>query len=87
MNIIIWLAVGGLVGWAASKIMGTPEGLIVNIIVGIVGALVGSLLLGPLVGAGTINSGDFSAASLAVSLFGAVILLVVVNLVRRASAR
>jgi uncharacterized membrane protein YeaQ/YmgE (transglycosylase-associated protein family) len=89
MNIIIWLVVGGLIGWVASMIMKTDaqQGLILNVVVGIVGALLGGWVLSPLLGAGTINSNDFSLAGLGVSLLGAVILLAIVNLVRRGTAR
>ena len=57
MNLIIWLVVGGLIGWVASLIMKTDaqQGLLLNVIVGIVGALLGGWLLSPLVGAGTVN--------------------------------
>ncbi len=89
MNLIIWLIVGGLIGWVASIIMKTDaqQGLILNIVVGIVGALLGGWFLAPMFGTGTVNSGDFSVSGLVVSLLGAVILLAIVNLVRRGSAR
>lgn len=89
MNFIIWLIVGGLIGWVASMIMRTnaQQGLILNIVVGIVGAFLGGFLLAPMLGTGTINSSDFSIAGLGVSLLGAVILLAIVNLLRRGSAR
>ena len=87
MNLIVWLVIGGLIGWVASMLMHSPEGILMNVVVGIVGAFIGGWLLGPMIGAGTINSGDFSLAGLAVSLLGAVVLLAVVNLVRRGSAR
>ena len=87
MNIIIWLVVGGLVGWAAATIMRTREGILLNVLVGIVGAALGGWLLSPSVGASTINQGNFSIAGLLVSLVGAVILLAIVNLVRRGVSR
>ena len=89
MNLIIWLVVGGLIGWVASMIMKTDaqQGMILNVVVGIIGALLGGWLLSPLVGAGTVNQGDFSLMGLLVSLAGAVILLFVVNLLRRGTAR
>jgi len=89
MNLIIWLVVGGLLGWVASMIMRTDaqQGLILNIVVGIVGAFLGGWLLSPMLGAGTINGNDFSLAGLLVSLLGAIILLAIVNLVRRGSVR
>ena len=89
MNFIIWLIVGGLIGWVASKIMNTDaqQGIILNIVVGIVGAMLGGWLIAPLVGAGTINQSDFSIAGLFVSLVGAVILLGIVNFFRRGKVR
>jgi uncharacterized membrane protein YeaQ/YmgE (transglycosylase-associated protein family) len=89
MNFIIWLAVGGLIGWVASLIMRTDgqQGVILNVVVGIVGAFLGGWLLAPMFGAGTINSNDFSVGGLAVSLLGAVILLAIVNLFRRSRIR
>ena len=89
MNLIIWLVVGGLIGWIASLIMKTDaqQGLVLNVVVGIIGALLGGWLLSPLVGAGTVNQGDFSVMGLLVSLGGAIILLFIVNLIRRGTAR
>lgn len=88
MGIIIWLIMGGLVGWIASLIMGTDgqQGIILNVVVGIVGALIGGWLIGPLLGAGSINDG-ISIMSLVVSLIGAVILLGILSLFNRGSTR
>ena len=87
--IIIWIVIGGLIGWAASIVMKTDaqQGMVLNVVVGIVGALVGGWLLSPLFGTGTTNQNDFSLASLVVSLLGAIILLAVVNLLRRGAPR
>lgn len=89
MNIIIWLVVGGVIGWLASIVMRTDgqQGIILNIVVGVVGALLGGWLLSPLFGVSTINQSNFSLPSLLVSLGGAVILLAIVNLIRRGRAR
>ncbi|HEV7618335.1 MAG TPA: GlsB/YeaQ/YmgE family stress response membrane protein [Burkholderiaceae bacterium] len=89
MNFIIWIVVGGILGWIASMIMKTDaqQGMFLNIVVGIVGALLGGWLLAPLFGTGTINQNDFSIGSLLVSLLGAVVLLAIVNLVRRGTPR
>jgi uncharacterized membrane protein YeaQ/YmgE (transglycosylase-associated protein family) len=85
MNFIIWLVVGGILGWLASLLMKTDaqQGIGLNIVVGIVGALIGGWLISPLIGGGTINQGDFSVMGLVSSLIGAIILLAIVNLVRR----
>lgn len=89
MNLIIWLVVGGVIGWVASLIMKTDaqQGIFLNVVVGIVGALLGGWLLSPMVGAGTLNQGDFSVPGLFVSLVGAIILLFIVNLIRRRAPR
>jgi uncharacterized membrane protein YeaQ/YmgE (transglycosylase-associated protein family) len=89
MNFIIWIVVGGLIGWVASMIMKTNEqqGMFLNIVVGIVGSMLGGWLISPLLGAGTINQSDFSLRGLVVSLIGAVILLAIVNLFRRGKVR
>jgi len=89
MNFIIWLVVGGLIGWVASMMMRTngQQGMILNVIVEIVGAALAGWLISPLVGVGTINQGTFSIGALVVSLLGAVVLLAIVNLFRRGSAR
>ena len=89
MNFIIWLVVGGLIGWAASVLTRTREGILLNVVVGIVGAALGGWFLSPLVGVstGTINQSNSSIASLLVSFLGAVILLALVNLVRRGAPR
>jgi uncharacterized membrane protein YeaQ/YmgE (transglycosylase-associated protein family) len=88
MNIIIWLIVGGIVGWLASLVMKTDaqQGIILNVVVGIIGAFIGGWLIGPLLGAGSINDG-FSIMSFVVSLIGAIILLAIVNLFRRGRVR
>jgi uncharacterized membrane protein YeaQ/YmgE (transglycosylase-associated protein family) len=85
MGFILWIVIGGVLGWVASMIMGTndQQGKLLNIIVGIVGAFLGGLLLSDLFDTGTINQGDFSVGSLLVSLVGAVVLLFIVGLFRR----
>jgi uncharacterized membrane protein YeaQ/YmgE (transglycosylase-associated protein family) len=89
MNLIVWLVVGGLIGWLASLFMGTDarQGILLNVVVGIVGAVLGGWLLGGLVGAGSINQGDFSMPGLLVSFLGAVILLILVRFVRSGALR
>lgn len=89
MNFIIWLVIGGLIGWVASMIMKTDaqQGVFLNVVVGIVGAFLGGWFISPLVGVPTINQDAFSLPALLVSLAGAVILLAIVNLVRRGTAR
>lgn len=89
MNFLIWIVIGGIIGWVASIVMRTnaQQGLFLNIVVGIVGALIGGWLISPLLGAATINQNDFSLSSLLVSFIGALILLAIVNFFQRGRAR
>jgi uncharacterized membrane protein YeaQ/YmgE (transglycosylase-associated protein family) len=88
MSFIIWLIVGGIVGWLASLVMRTDgqQGILLNVVVGIVGSFLGGWLISPLVGVGNLSSG-ISIGSIVVSLIGAVILLAIVNLFRRGRVR
>lgn len=87
LTLILIIIVGGLIGWVASKVMGTDaqQGVLLNVVVGIVGALLAGFLLNPLIGGGNIMSGDFSISALLVSLVGAIALIWIVKLVRRAT--
>ncbi|QNN65190.1 GlsB/YeaQ/YmgE family stress response membrane protein [Sphingomonas rhizophila] len=86
MGFILWLVVGGIVGWLASLIMRTDgqQGIILNIVVGIVGAVIAGLIFG---GGNINNSNPLDLTNILWSLLGAVILLAIVNLVRRGSVR
>jgi len=88
MNFIAWLLVGGLIGWAASRIMHTDaqQGIILDVVVGVVGAGLAGWLISPLVGVSTINDNNLSVPSVLVSLVGAVALLAIVNFVSRRKA-
>jgi len=85
MGIIMWLIIGGIVGWLASIIMrrDAQQGILLNIVVGIIGAVIGGLILG----GGNINNSPLTVMSFLVSLVGAVILLAIVNLFTRRSVR
>jgi uncharacterized membrane protein YeaQ/YmgE (transglycosylase-associated protein family) len=86
MGFISWLIVGGIVGWLASLIMRTDaqQGIILNIIVGIIGAVIAGLIFG----GGNINSSNpLDLTNILWSLLGAVILLAIVNLIRRGTVR
>ena len=84
MNLLLWIIVGGILGWIASWMMETDDqqGTLLNVVVGVVGAFIAGLLLSPLLGVGTINQSDFSLPSMLISLLGAVILLAFVNAFR-----
>ncbi|MGF7151930.1 putative membrane protein YeaQ/YmgE (transglycosylase-associated protein family) [Sphingomonas zeicaulis] len=85
MGIIMWLVVGGVLGWLASVIMRTDgqQGIILNIVVGIIGAFIGGLIFAR----GDINNAPLTITTFLVSLVGSIILLAIVNMVRRGSIR
>lgn len=81
IDFILFLVIGGIIGWLASIVMRTDaqQGVFLNIIVGIVGSYIGGLLFGSRIGGGFY--GWLSAFA------GAVILLAIVNLIRRGRVR
>ncbi len=87
MNLILWLIVGGLIGWITSLIMGTnvQQGILLNVIVGIVGAFLAGMLLSPLLGINTINQDNLSLEAMLVSLLGAIVFLAIVSLFRHST--
>ena len=90
INFLLWLVVGGIIGWVASKLMNTDaqQGVVLNVVVGIVGAFLAGLIFRTVGFAGTtINDNALSLPALLVSLIGAAVLLGIVNLVRRGSVR
>jgi uncharacterized membrane protein YeaQ/YmgE (transglycosylase-associated protein family) len=74
-GIIMWVIVGALAGWLASKIMGTDaqQGGLANVIIGVIGAVVGGFVTRAFFGDNPGNNGFI--ASLLVAILGAVILL------------
>ena len=81
MDILVTLIIGGVVGWIASLLMKTDAqmGLIANILVGIVGSFLGFWLAGAL---GIAASG--SIARWIVAVVGAMLLIGILKLIRRA---
>ena len=84
--LLAWLVIGGVAGWLASIVMKTnaAQGTFIDIVVGIVGAFIGGFVLDALnLTPGTTVTG-FNVASLVTAFIGAVILLGLLRLVRRA---
>ena len=77
-----WIIIGGLAGWIASKIKGTDEqqGMVLNVLVGVAGGLIGGFLLNLL---GVDVAGGGLIFSFLTCLLGSVILLTIVNKIRR----
>ena len=75
------IIIGVLAGWIAEKVMKRNHGLLTNLIVGVVGALLGGFLAGLL----GIGFGGW-IGSLVVSTIGAILLLFLLDLVKRRRA-
>lgn len=83
IGILIWLVVGGVAGWLAGMIMRDNNSILINIVVGIVGAAIAGFIFG---GGASLNN-NLTLGSFIYSLIGAVVLLAIVNLVRRGRVR
>ena len=75
MDLIIWLVIGGVVGWLASIVMKTNAqmGIIANVIVGIVGAFLGGWL------AGVLGIAATGAMTYVIAIVGAMLLIVILR--------
>ena len=82
MNLIIYLIVGAIVGYVASRIMHTnsQQGLLMDIVVGVAGAFLAGFLISPLLGIGTINDA-ITLPTVLVSLLGAIVLLAIYKMI------
>ena len=84
MNILIYLLVAAAIGWVATELMHDRSNLLINIIVAVVGAFLAGYFLSPFFHVGTINQA-ITVPTMLVTLLGSVILLAIVNLIRRGS--
>jgi uncharacterized membrane protein YeaQ/YmgE (transglycosylase-associated protein family) len=86
MNIIIYLVVAAVIGWVATEIMHDRSNLLINIIVAVIGAFLAGYFLSPIFHVGTINQA-ITIPTMLLTLAGSIILLFIVNLIRRRGRR
>ena len=78
-SLLIWILIGAVAGWLAGQIVkGGGFGLLGDIIVGMIGAVIGGWLLGGIIVIGGL------LGSIVLATLGAVILIVILRVVRRA---
>jgi uncharacterized membrane protein YeaQ/YmgE (transglycosylase-associated protein family) len=83
MNIIAWIVLGAIAGYLAGFLVKGDEsyGVIGHIVLGIVGALVGGFLAGVLFGIEDPIQGALDISTIVIAVIGAIIAVVVFNLV------
>lgn len=79
MGIILWIIFGALVGWIASMIINSEEGLVWDIVIGILGSIIGGFIMN-LVGENGV--GGFNLYSFLVAILGACVLILIVKVLR-----
>jgi len=72
MSLLIWIIFGAIVGWVASKIAGTEQGIVLNVLIGIVGAFLGGFLMSLFGKSGVTGFNLYSAI---VAIIGALVLI------------
>lgn len=86
MGLIVTLILGAIAGWLASIIVNRDDSMggLLNVVVGILGAFLANMVIAPLIGiSATLNT--FSLSGFLMSVAGAVLLLIIVNLITRRS--
>jgi uncharacterized membrane protein YeaQ/YmgE (transglycosylase-associated protein family) len=85
MDIVMWMLVGGALGWAAFTLLGINEkrGTLVSIIIGTMGGVIGGQMLAPLMGSSPIVSGDFNIQALFIAAISASACLAIGNMIEQ----
>ena len=85
MNIVMWMLVGGALGWAAFAWLGINEkrGTMVSIIIGAMGGLIGGQMLAPFMSSSPIVSGDFNVQALFIAAISASACLAIGNMIEQ----
>ena len=89
MGIIVWLVIGGVLGWMASILTDAErqQSVAVNVMVGVAGSLLGGMLVAPLIGMGDIDNYGLGFPGVLLALGTSVLLLMLLNRMRRARVR
>ena len=82
MSLLVMLIVGAIVGWLAAAIMGRDEGIIASIVIGIVGSIIGGFVSNIFTGSDQAALA-FSWSGVLWPLIGSVILVAILNAVRK----
>lgn len=85
INPYIWCVVGVAVGWLATQMMAEAGRIVLieNVLAGVFGAFIGGDFIASQFTNGVVNNKDFLISSLALSVGGAVVVLLLLKLMRR----
>lgn len=85
VNVVVWLLVGGLVGWMTNAIMypNDARGHVLNVCIGAAAAALSGWFLSPLIGADSMEKGLLNMGALLVAVVSAILLLAVITLFQR----
>lgn len=82
MSIIVWIILGGIVGYLAARLLGRDEGILASIIIGIIGSFLGGFISRLFTGSDE-SFLAFSWVGLFWSFIGSLILVALLNAVSR----
>ncbi len=82
MNLIMYLVAAAVIAWMATELMQDRSNLLINIAVAVVGAFLAGTFLSPIFHVGTINDA-LTFQTMLLTLLGAVVLMAIVNFIRR----
>jgi uncharacterized membrane protein YeaQ/YmgE (transglycosylase-associated protein family) len=77
MSWIVWVVIGLLAGWLASRLTGARRGLITNLAIGLIGSMLGGWIVA---GLGVPYDSERFWPALGVSILGSLLLLAILNL-------
>ena len=86
MGILLVIVLGGLVGYIASRLLGRDEGVLASVVIGIVGSFIGGFAARLLTGSDQ-SLLAFSWSGLIWATIGALILVSILNTVRKPGRR
>ena len=89
MGLLFLIVLGAVLGWLAAIVMRAETGrvMLLNVAAGIGGALITGLVVGPLLGLGSILDGRHSVDGLLTALAGSIVVLFAVNVWRSREVR
>lgn len=80
-DILLWIIFGGIAGWMANFIVGGEnKGCLLNIVIGVAGSVIGGLIFQYF---GKQGWTGFDLYSLLVAVVGSIVLVVIVNLLKK----